>query len=369
MTRYTYLDLIRGIAAFVVLIVHYRWFYALAPMDFGTALKVGLPWESLLSPLYLYGGIAVQAFWVLSGVIFMLKYGDQGRTLDISRFWVWRFARLYPLHFATLITMAFIQWISINLIGGPTVYPQNDTYNFILHLFMASDWGFQKAYGFNAPIWSVSVEILIYAVFVVFVVMLRESVITTGAFVAAFLVADIYSKSDIALCGTLFFLGAFTAQILRIVRGKCDKVATVIGLIGLPVAVATIYILSNYMSPSEIRLLIFLSAFPAIMLLALTADAHLRPLPNSVTWIGDLTYSTYLLHMPILITMKLVIDGRPERWEILRSPLMLIGYLGLVLVLSWIVYRRFELPAQRWIQQRYISNRKGGRTAGNSQAR
>ena len=32
----------------------------------------------------------------------------------------------------------------------------NDWYHFILHLFFASDWGFQNNLSFNAPIWFMS---------------------------------------------------------------------------------------------------------------------------------------------------------------------------------------------------------------------
>jgi peptidoglycan/LPS O-acetylase OafA/YrhL len=45
------------------------------------------------------------------------------------------------------------------------IYPYNDAYHFMLHVFFMSHWGFEVGESFNQPIWSVSVEIFIYIVF------------------------------------------------------------------------------------------------------------------------------------------------------------------------------------------------------------
>ena len=41
----------------------------------------------------------------------------------------------------------------------------NDLYHFFLQIFFISAWGFENGNSFNAPIWSVSVEIGIYILF------------------------------------------------------------------------------------------------------------------------------------------------------------------------------------------------------------
>lgn len=53
----------------------------------------------------------------------------------------------------------------INAIGSYFVYPNNDIKHFLLNLFFASSWSFESGHSFNGPIWSVSVEVLLHALF------------------------------------------------------------------------------------------------------------------------------------------------------------------------------------------------------------
>jgi len=81
-------------------------------------------------------------------------------SIGAWQFFVLRFSRLYPLHFATLIFVATLQLGSLSLDGYSIVYPCNDVYHFVLNLFFASVWGFEQCASFNAPVWSVSVEVV-----------------------------------------------------------------------------------------------------------------------------------------------------------------------------------------------------------------
>ena len=49
--------------------------------------------------------------------------------------------------------------------GQDYVYGNNDLPHFVLQLFLASDWAGRSDWSFNGPIWSISVEILVYALF------------------------------------------------------------------------------------------------------------------------------------------------------------------------------------------------------------
>src|SRR5690606_34065506 len=82
-------------------------------------------------------------------------------------------SRLYPLHLLTLLLVGGLQWVVIKLQGHSFVYPQNDIYHFVLNVFFASAWGLQKGFSFNASIWSVSVEVLLYTLFFFSVWLLR----------------------------------------------------------------------------------------------------------------------------------------------------------------------------------------------------
>jgi Acyltransferase family len=160
------LEALRFFAAFAVLIWHYQHFSYVAdtPVDF---VRNQLPFYGLFYPFYEAGVYGVWLFWCISGFIFFWKYRDaiSGRTVGGWKFFVFRLSRLYPLHLVTLLMVALMQPIYFYLHGFFFVYQNNDVQHFIPQLFMASDWGLLRSNSFNGPIWSISVEVLVYAVF------------------------------------------------------------------------------------------------------------------------------------------------------------------------------------------------------------
>ena len=69
------------------------------------------------------------------------------------------------MHFLTLIIVLVEQIISKSLTGSFAVYPFNDLYHFVLNIFFLSNWGFEHGLSFNAPVWSVSIEVFLYILF------------------------------------------------------------------------------------------------------------------------------------------------------------------------------------------------------------
>ena len=76
-----------------------------------------------------------------------------------------RFSRLNPLHIVTLAAVALLQYCYFDRYGAYFVYHINDLQHFMLHLFFASNWQPDDPLTFNGPVWSVSIEILLYAAF------------------------------------------------------------------------------------------------------------------------------------------------------------------------------------------------------------
>lgn len=162
------IDLLRGLTAIAVLIHHYQHFF-LSPGIFkleAEAILHRFPFHEVLGPLYLRGDVAVQVFWMISGFVFAHAYA--GTTVGAGDFAVRRLARLYPLHFATLVIVAALQLVAADWHGTPLIYPHADAWHFVLNLAFVPAWGLEQGPSFNGPVWSVSVELLIYAVFWVF---------------------------------------------------------------------------------------------------------------------------------------------------------------------------------------------------------
>ena len=167
---YFSVDILRGLAALSILVFHYHFFFRRGP-------ELSLPIEGLRAnpaidffwPIFQKGWLAVMLFWTISGFVFMHVYAGRHLKTTIGEFTSNRIARLYPLHIATLLLVAALQAFSMDVFGNYTIYQTNDLFHFVLNIFMASEWGLQEGRSFNGPFWSVSVEILIYAAFFIFI--------------------------------------------------------------------------------------------------------------------------------------------------------------------------------------------------------
>ena len=112
--------------------------------------------------LYKEGFVGVSFFFVLSGFIIAYNYQRKIKCKEVSRreFWVARFARIYPLHLATLI-------LSL-LTGGYLLATNWDTVLiFVSQLFLVHPFVPQMDYffSFNSPSWSLGCEQLFYFLF------------------------------------------------------------------------------------------------------------------------------------------------------------------------------------------------------------
>ena len=109
--RLTLIDGLRGFAAVAVLFYHYMHF-AMIGTDHERYFEYldYQPARAAFAILYDWGFYAVQLFWMISGFVFAAVYF--GREATTREFVVNRFARLYPLHFLTLLVVAVLQFVA-----------------------------------------------------------------------------------------------------------------------------------------------------------------------------------------------------------------------------------------------------------------
>jgi len=111
-----------------------------------------------LGPL---GGFAVGFFFVLSGFILMHVYGSSLSAAGVPRFFVARFARIWPVHAACLLLFLLLfRW------NSPPTSP-DEIVRVISQIFLTQTWGtkIDEILGFNGVAWSISVEVFFYALF------------------------------------------------------------------------------------------------------------------------------------------------------------------------------------------------------------
>ncbi len=356
------LEALRFIAAFAVLIWHYQHFsyVAGAPVDL---VRNQLPFYGLLYPFYEAGEYGVWIFWCISGFIFFWKYRDPifDRSVGGWKFFLFRLSRLYPLHLMTLMMVALMQPIYFHLHGFFFVYPNNDVQHFLPQLFMASDWGLERSNSFNGPIWSISVEVLVYAVFFLTLRFVTKSPLINMIVIAICVNVD----AQICSCLAFFYAGGLAAIARQAIARSPFRLSIETAAWGAAAAVPlAIWILSLQ---SAIVAWMFLLAYTPILLLCFSGKIALSP-PSQrlLEAAGNMTYSSYLLHFPVQIFIAL-------GFSLLRRPipfydhLFFVSFVGATLLASYLTYRYFEAPAQTLIRSYLMS--RNGRPLGQLQSR
>ena len=353
------LELVRFACAMAVLLWHYQHFYQVAGSP--TLIRADEPLYGALSLLYEYGQFGVQLFWGISGFIFFWKYGAAiaDRMVSGSRFFWLRFSRLYPLHIVTLLLIAALQPVHQALAGHPFVYPDNNLPNFLLNLGMATHWGAPAAFSFNGPIWSVSAEVFVYALFFLLVRMFGTSAwLIGGAIVTSIGAMLIGVESPALVCAGYFFAGGAAARLLLGSTAQGDVGGPRFVAAAMLVTVLGCAWWTGVLGEPAVLPFTLMLAVPPMLFLA----AQDWPIPERwetpIQAAGNLTYSSYLCHFPLQLILAIAAAASGRVLPV-ASPWFLIAYLGTTLVVARLVYQRFERPAQDWIRSLTLTRRAG----------
>lgn len=308
------------------------------------------PHAAILGPVYRHGHFAVELFWAISGFVFAHVY--LARPVTARAFLVARIARLYPLHLATLLLVAGVQAASLQWAGHWQIYAHNDLRHFLLNLGMATHWSsWSRGLSFNGPIWSVSLETVAYALFFLSLGLLRGA----GPWAAAGLGALFFAigtagielplfRPGAFLCAAFFFAGTAAYFLHVLCEGRrilsLAALAGMAGLGGLGLAAGW----------TQVALI---GACSVAVLLTAGLDRWSPPVLPVLRTLGDLSYSIYLVHVPMQMILLLVLDlSFGASRALAASPLTLPVYVLAVLGVSWLVHVRFERPAGRYLRQR-----------------
>lgn len=355
------LDTLRGIAALSVVFWHWQHFFYVGdtPSGFDPTRQ---PFYSALAPLYHQGGLAVQLFFSISGFVFfwLFSAGIATGKVKSRRFALDRFSRLYPLHLATFALVAVLQVAYLAQHSSYFIYQFNDGYHALLNLLLAPAWGLEQGWSFNAPIWSVSVEVLLYATF--FLVCLAGrwrwllAVIACG--VGLMLYPQSYKVGSGLLC---FFLGGIAYGLLEQLRHRAGSGAALV--VSTTTALAA-WAYQVVVADAANSYLIMCLCFPATLAMLAAAGLHWPGLWRSTAWVGDISYASYLLHFPLQIVFAIVVDSLGLAREVFYQPWLMLLFFALLIPLSLACHQWFERPAQRYLRAcRFAGQRTGGRIA------
>lgn len=394
------LDAIRGLAALIVVLCHWQfYFYKDQTLQTKPLEELGLPLFPYLSIFYHHAFFAVDLFFLLSGFIFFWFYADKiaDRKTPFGNFMCYRLTRLYPVHFITLLSLIILQYIMISMNGHTFIIQNNDTYHFLLNLFVIHSWGFEKTpalNGFNGPSWSVSVELLLYLLFflISWKKLHRNKGLLVAIVVGGAIIQHFYSMIGQGIYS--FFLGGLTYHFYAwlIERKNARRITTIVTMaaIMLWVVVLTEYAFSYI---RDISLLLMKKVLPGkdetfhMALFSLSRNTFFRTIISPITiltlalsettrgslkikWalvLGNASYALYLLHFPLMVFFFIAVDTLGISRNVFHSPLTLLLFYSLLIPLSILTHYYFEIPVQEIFRKRLRKPAPGLITIANNQ--
>lgn len=323
---------LRLCAAVWVVVFHFQW----RLFDLFPSIK------PVVYPCSSIGYQAVPLFFLLSGFILSHNYFASYSLSRHHEFLFLRFARLWPVHCATLVFFVFGP--DIALIKGETAW------SFAEELFMVRSW-YHSNLQWNGPAWSVSVEWFAYIAlfplaFLGFSRARSWPVLAALVFVFLLLQSWLPSLGLHERCHEivfLFFAGCCLYRIYCLVRNPPAEIIVICGLL----------LLLGYVLFSQILPLVTLHVAFSLLIFGLAYQRGLvaRLLSTKFAVYGGLaSYSLYMTHALVLQSYQYY------SWKRLPDALWLRFVLFLLIVaavagVAWAAYHYLEEPANRKLRQ------------------
>ena len=351
MKRVASIELLRFISSLMVIIWHYQQFFLpfnpFSEKEILTNNRLNQPFYDYLNLFYNYGNKGVDFFFIISGFVFAFVYLSNKNKINSKFFFVNRFARLYPLHFLTLIIVFFLQFYSNENFNTYIIHFLNDSYHFILNILFVSGWGFEKGLSFNGPIWSVSIEIIIYFIFFIIILSSQnnqflKSVLLVIFFLTLRKLSDFQFISLINAkllnCGLLFFEGVLVYYLSKKIKNN-----TMFFLFGL--AMFSLSLTGNF------KIYLFL---PSVIIIFLSFERFInQKLNNFFCFLGNLTYGTYLWHVPLQILIVIIMKKQEINFSSIELETFFLLYLTSLFIISMVSYYVFEKKVRVLIRSKF----------------
>lgn len=350
--RYVELDSLRGLAALTVFFSH-----AINMMNLQERPYANLI-ENSVFHIFWDGAAAVILFFVLSGFVLALPYvGGSGKRIDFVPFVLRRIFRIYPAYYTALAICLLLKFNVFRMDGlhGLSAFitqfwdwPNTDlTLSSLLkHMLLI---GPRYEMGQIDPIlWSLVVEMRVSLAFPFIIPVIRRVKTFRGALVLLAISAALYKfiPMDTLWYVPLFVLGGLLARFRRPLVEWFGNLSLPAGLavggIGIflytfrysvPGMPEIIRYYADYVIGSGVAVLILL----VISRPQLSRTLSLKPL----RYLGDISYSFYLLHFPILLTVT------SQLYPVTQSLKAAWGVsLVISLILPYATYQWVEKPFQ-----------------------
>ncbi len=371
---------LRGVAAWWVVLFHVR--TVIIPLFLNADMVSALvqSWQRILHvnirPLF-YGWMGVQVFFVLSGFLLFLPFArvllGQREKINLLEYFKRRFKRILPAYYFQLVILAVLSFFGL--------YQSTTWTNWIMHGLMIHNFSSVYNWELNGVSWTVPVEFDFYLLLPLLFLFIRKSGIYNfvlaalgGAIIYKMMVFSYAIDKEVIYKVWLFgqlpgridlfafgMLGAFIYEKYnqQIQQFKYKNYLEFGLLAG---GVFAVWLLIKFLMSMEGKFWLghpslffydsLLGVAILLIVLGITIQGKLTKIlfaNRLVVYLGEISYSTYLWHMPLLLfvfqnpQIKKYIQANPNE----NLLLVLLFAIGLVLFASILSYRYVELPFLR----------------------
>lgn len=325
--RLYYLDFIRALSTFIIVLTHYNSLYFFFEVKNERAIILGV------HPFGIYiGAFGVSLFLILSGAALYLTYGN-AEKFDFKKFYAHRFRRIYPTFWIAYIFAFLLNFLSSKGASLNGIPRRNIIYSVLgLDSYLAN-FGVKVFY--NIGIWFLGFIILFYLVCPVFLLAVKHKPIIAGA-VCLVLYAGSFlflGKCDISTLVTtrlpelmfgMFFIKYF----------KEGNVRWYVALAALAVLLSNQFFDFSFIQESIRVTYIGISAF--LFLTYISRFFKFALAQNICSVICKYSYPCFILHFNVILKVvggfDLAAIGR------LNSLILFVACLVAIAVASWLLY-------------------------------
>jgi len=356
--RYNYVEGLRALACLTVVLNH-----AVAEA-FPVLYRVEIPpMLEFLKLWFAFGHHAVTAFIVVSGFCLGLPLagGDFSKPVAFGQFMARRFARIIPPYYVALV-------VSILICFTMFKYPAGMHFDFSSHPrptdIAAHFLLIQNVFGtgqINYSLWSIATELHIYLMFPFLAALLRKRygwLIAAGIAVAAYIISFLLADTRLDRAA-IHFIGAFICgmgaswvtksghQVAMRLRTFAGWPFIFISGLGGVVLWTKMLPFARYHTVQLQQDAVLMIAISSLLIACINTKSLFRTVLEwqPFVWIGERSYSLYLLHVPIQAALLKVAIATLDLSHTERLFFSLTVGFGILIGLTWIFHRVVEIPS------------------------
>lgn len=344
--KFRYVDLIRGIAILMVVIVH-------------SSLSISS--SNIFTYLASFGQLGVQLFFLASALTLSFSMESRGcRKIDVLAFYIRRFFRIAPMYYIGIIIFAILNYyLSVSKLDNNFGYY---TFRGVISNILFIH-GFSPAYNNNIVPggWSIGTEMFFYLVFPLFFMKLKSmsvkrllllNMLYSFAFMAILYCLNNISSSNKMINNSFFYfnffnqLPAFLWGMILYVSIKNEHSLTKYHIVLIPISFGLIKYLWSSSYFFSFHFIVFLSGYVFFVLTMIVYKKRLYS--KIIEEIGKRSYSIYILHT--LFCWYLFPSLIPYLPQIIRNfKILLLGLnITFTVICSYLLARIFYSIVERF---------------------